>query len=111
MLIARQTPRWSCVAGGQQPGAMPDRVCLQIDTISRIRSASKIRAENQSMTPNEELRLSTLAEIVGKEAVHKFAFYDEVNYDALVLFRVRENEQGRPVANNYIVTAYQKEIV
>jgi Na+/phosphate symporter len=29
---------------------------------------------------------------------------------ALVLFRVRENERGRPVANNYIVTAYQKEI-
>jgi len=29
---------------------------------------------------------------------------------ALVLFRIRENEQGRPVANNYIVTAYQKEI-
>lgn len=29
---------------------------------------------------------------------------------AIVLFRLRENEQGRPVANNYIVTAYQKEI-
>ncbi|MDQ3249532.1 MAG: hypothetical protein M3Q45_10065 [Chloroflexota bacterium] len=29
---------------------------------------------------------------------------------ALVLFRMRGNEQGRPVANNYIVTAFQKEI-
>ncbi|MFN8443691.1 MAG: hypothetical protein U0175_23130 [Caldilineaceae bacterium] len=29
---------------------------------------------------------------------------------AIVLFRLRENEEGRPVANNYIVTAYQKEI-
>ena len=37
------------------------------------------------MNPMEEHRLSTLAEIVGDEAVHKFAFYDEVNYDALVV--------------------------
>lgn len=36
---------------------------------------------------------------------------DNTHIIALVLFRIRENEQGRPVANNYIVTAYQKEIV
>lgn len=35
---------------------------------------------------------------------------DNTHIIALVLFRVRENEQRRPVANNYIVTAYQKEI-
>lgn len=36
---------------------------------------------------------------------------DNTHIIALVLFRIRENEQGRPVANNYVVTAYQKEIV
>lgn len=36
---------------------------------------------------------------------------DNTHIIALVLFRIRENQQGRPVANNYIVTAYQKEIV
>jgi hypothetical protein len=29
---------------------------------------------------------------------------------AIVLFRFREGDGGRPVPNNYIVTAYQKEI-
>ncbi|MGA7874679.1 MAG: hypothetical protein WCA08_03375 [Desulfoferrobacter sp.] len=29
---------------------------------------------------------------------------------AIVLFRFKETEVGRPVPNNYIVTAYQKEI-
>jgi hypothetical protein len=29
---------------------------------------------------------------------------------AIVLFRFREGEGGKPVPNNYIVTAYQKEI-
>jgi hypothetical protein len=41
-----------------------------------------------------------------------FAGLDEDNTHvvAAVLFRFRENEDGRPVAKNYIVTAYQKEI-
>ena len=30
---------------------------------------------------------------------------------AIVLFRFREDEEGEPVANNYIVTAYQKEMI
>lgn len=29
---------------------------------------------------------------------------------AIVLFRFREDEAGEPASNNYIVTAYQKEI-
>ena len=29
---------------------------------------------------------------------------------AIVLLRFREDERGEPVPNNYIVTAYQKEI-
>ena len=29
---------------------------------------------------------------------------------AIVLFRFKENEVGEPIPNNYIVTAYQKEI-
>lgn len=35
---------------------------------------------------------------------------DNTHIIALVLFRMRERDGGRPVANNYIVTAYQKEI-
>ncbi len=30
---------------------------------------------------------------------------------AIVLFRFKESEVGEPIPNNYIVTAYQKEIV
>ena len=29
---------------------------------------------------------------------------------AVILFRYSENGQGRPMPNNYVVTAYQKEI-
>lgn len=41
--------------------------------------------------------------------------FDRLNDDnthvvAVVLFRFREDVGGRPVPNNYIVTAYQKEI-
>ena len=41
-----------------------------------------------------------------------FAHLDEDNTHivAVVLFRYSENEQGRPMPNNYVVTAYQKEI-
>jgi hypothetical protein len=35
---------------------------------------------------------------------------DNTHIVAIVLFRFREGEEGRPVPNNYIVTAYQKEI-
>lgn len=35
---------------------------------------------------------------------------DNTHIVAIVLFRFRENEDGRPVPNNYVVTAYQKEI-
>lgn len=35
---------------------------------------------------------------------------DNTHIIAIVLFRFRESEAGRPIANNYIVTAYQKEI-
>lgn len=34
---------------------------------------------------------------------------DNTHLVAIVLFSFREDELGRPVANNYIVTAYQKE--
>ncbi|MCX6044950.1 MAG: hypothetical protein NT075_07540 [Chloroflexi bacterium] len=37
-------------------------------------------------------------------------YEDNTHIVVIILFRFRENEQGRPVANNYIVTAYQKEI-
>jgi hypothetical protein len=36
------------------------------------------------MNPAEELRLRRLAEIVGKDSVEEFSFYDDVDYDALV---------------------------
>jgi hypothetical protein len=35
---------------------------------------------------------------------------DNTHIIAIVLFRFGEGEGGRPVPNNYIVTAYQKEI-
>ena len=35
---------------------------------------------------------------------------DNTHIIAIVLFRFREGEVGEPVSNNYIVTAYQKEI-
>ena len=35
---------------------------------------------------------------------------DNTHIIAIVLFGFGENEAGRPVANNYITTAYQKEI-
>jgi hypothetical protein len=35
---------------------------------------------------------------------------DNTHIVAITLFRFRENSSGRPTANNYIVTAYQKEI-
>ena len=35
---------------------------------------------------------------------------DNTHIVAIVLFGLSEDEQGRPVPNNYIVTAYQKEI-
>ena len=35
---------------------------------------------------------------------------DNTHIIAIVLFRFRENEIGEPAPNNYIVTAYQKEI-
>jgi len=35
---------------------------------------------------------------------------DNTHIVAIVLFRFREGEEGRPAPNNYVVTAYQKEI-
>lgn len=35
---------------------------------------------------------------------------DNTHIVAIVLFRFSEGEEGKPVPNNYIVTAYQKEI-
>ncbi len=35
---------------------------------------------------------------------------DNTHIVAIVLFRFSEDEQGRPIPNNYIVTAYMKEI-
>jgi len=35
---------------------------------------------------------------------------DNTHIVAIVLFRFREAPQGEPMPNNYIVTAYQKEI-
>ena len=35
---------------------------------------------------------------------------DNTHIIAIVLFRFSEGEEGKPVVNNYIVTAYQKEI-
>lgn len=35
---------------------------------------------------------------------------DNTHIVAIVLFRFNEDEQGRPIPNNYIVTAYMKEI-
>lgn len=35
---------------------------------------------------------------------------DNTHIVAIVLFRFREGEAGIPISNNYIVTAYQKEI-
>jgi len=35
---------------------------------------------------------------------------DNTHIVVIVLFRLREDQSGRPVANNYIVTAFQKEI-
>jgi len=35
---------------------------------------------------------------------------DNTHLIAIVLFRFSEGEEGKPVPNNYIVTAYQKEI-
>lgn len=35
---------------------------------------------------------------------------DNTHIIAIVLFRFREDEVGEPASNNYIVTAYQKEI-
>ncbi len=34
---------------------------------------------------------------------------DNTHIVAVVLFRLREDQSGRPTPNNYIVTAYQKE--
>jgi hypothetical protein len=35
---------------------------------------------------------------------------DNTHIVAIILFRFRENAEGRPETNNYVVTAYQKEI-
>lgn len=35
---------------------------------------------------------------------------DNTHIGAIVLFRFRTDESGNPTPNNYIVTAYQKEI-
>ncbi len=35
-------------------------------------------------------------------------FEDNTHIVAIVLFRFRENSGGKPLSNNYIVTAYQK---
>lgn len=35
---------------------------------------------------------------------------DNTHIVAIVLFRFNEDEQGRPIPNNYIVTAYLKEL-
>ncbi len=35
---------------------------------------------------------------------------DNTHIVAIVLFRFRESEVGEPIPNNYVVTAYQKEI-
>ena len=35
---------------------------------------------------------------------------DNTHIIAIVLFRFSEGQAGKPVTNNYIVTAYQKEI-
>jgi hypothetical protein len=49
---------------------------------------------------------------------HKYRYFkefadlveDNTHIIAIVLFRFSEAEGGKPVSNNYIVTAYQKEI-
>ena len=35
---------------------------------------------------------------------------DNTHIEVIVLFRFQEGAQGHPVANNYVVTAYQKEL-
>ena len=35
---------------------------------------------------------------------------DNTHIIAIVLFRFRENSEDKPISNNYIVTAYQKQI-
>lgn len=35
---------------------------------------------------------------------------DNTHIIAIVLFRFSEGDEGKPVSNNYLVTAYQKEI-
>jgi hypothetical protein len=35
---------------------------------------------------------------------------DNTHLVAIVLFRFRESPEGRPIANNYIVTAFQQEL-
>ena len=35
---------------------------------------------------------------------------DNTHIIAIVLFRFRESSDGKPISNNYIVTAYQKQI-
>jgi len=35
---------------------------------------------------------------------------DNTHIEAIVLFRFGDSEEGKPVPNNYVVTAYQKEI-
>jgi hypothetical protein len=44
--------------------------------------------------------------------IHTFSelYVDNTHIVAIVLFRFREGENGEPVPNNYVVTAYQKEI-
>lgn len=37
-------------------------------------------------------------------------FGDNTHLVAIVLFRFREDETGRPLPNNYVVTAFQKEV-
>lgn len=43
---------------------------------------------------------------------HNFTglYEDNTHIIAIVIFRHREDESGKPVPNNYVVTAYQKEI-
>lgn len=86
--------RWHHIT---EPENHPDMIDREIELKQTIQSG---RRKQDVINPQKYLY--TLA----------FPGLDEDNTHVvvIVLFRFRENEDGRPVPNNYVVTAYQKEI-
>ena len=86
--------RWEHIV---EPNNHPEMYDFEVHVKETIRSGKR---KQDTLNPQKYRYVKAFEDLVE----------DNTHIIAIVLFRFRESEVGEPVPNNYIVTAYQKEI-